>query len=200
MQIVGVTGGIGSGKSTVSRIFNVLGIPVYDADSRAKQLMEENDVIKNQIIALFGNTAYVSGKLNRSVISGIVFHDTEKLKQLNAIVHPVTIADAKSWMAKQNSPYVIKEAALIFESGSDQELDGVIGITAPEKLRIQRVMQRDHVSPEQVESRMNRQMDETQKMKLCRWHIDNDEQKPLIEQVLKLHQELKALAKTNVNK
>jgi len=186
---IGITGGIGSGKSTVTHIFEVLGIPVYDADSRAKQLMEENDSLKEKIIKTFGNEAYLKGKLNRAHLATIVFQTPEKLQVLNHIVHPVTIADANEWMQKQKSPYCIKEAALIFESGSDTDLNGVIGVTASEELRIKRVMQRDGSSESEVRSRMNRQMDETEKMKRCNWVIQNDGSTSLIEQVLNLHQQ-----------
>lgn len=189
MLKIGITGGIGSGKSTVSRIFEVLGIPVYDADSNAKKLMEENSFLKEKIISLFGIEAYSSGKLNRAHLANLVFKNPEKIQQLNELVHPVTIADANDWFQKQNSPYCIKEAALIFESGANKALDGVIGVTAPESLRIQRVINRDGITESEIKDRMKRQMNEPEKMKRCNWVIQNDEANSLIEQVLKLHHE-----------
>ena len=187
---VGITGGIGSGKSTVSRIFEVLGIPVYYADAAARRLMNEDASLREAIVQEFGPDAYQGHELNRAFIANVVFNNTEKLARLNAITHPATIRDAEIWMQRQKTRYVLKEAALIFESGSAAGLDYVIGVFAPEALRIQRVMQRDGISREQVKQRMDRQIEETVKMKLCDFVIRNDEQEMLIPQVLKLHQHL----------
>lgn len=186
MLRIGLTGGIGSGKSTVARIFEVLGIPVYYSDDTAKMLMAENDDIKQQIIAAFGAGSYSDGRLNRGHLSALVFNNPEKLARLNAIVHPVTIQHAHEWMNKQNAPYVIKEAALIFESGSQKNLDTVIGVYAPEALRIKRIMQRDTIPEEGIRLRMQHQMKEEEKMKLCEYVILNDEKNLLLEQVLEL--------------
>ena len=188
MLKVGLTGGIGSGKSTVARIFNVLGIPVYSADDAAKRLMAENDELKYNIIRSFGTESYVNGELNRKYLSAQVFNDSRKIELLNSFVHPATIQDAKQWMGKQHAPYIIKEAALIFESGSNQFLDYVIGVQSPTELRIERAMKRDNISREQVEARMKLQMDEEEKMKKCNFLIVNDEQQRLIPQVLLLHE------------
>jgi dephospho-CoA kinase len=189
MLRVGITGGIGSGKSTVSKIFEVLGIPVYYADDASKRLMNEDEGLKEKLQSIFGNETYVDGQLNRAYLSSIVFNNPDKLAQLNSIVHPATIKDAADWMQRQTTPYAIKEAALIFESGSQEHLDKVIGVYAPAAIRIHRVMQRDNVTREEVLSRMNKQLDETIKMKLCDYVITNDEQELLIPQVIKLHQE-----------
>ena len=188
MLRIGLTGGIGSGKSTVARIFEVLGIPVYDADSASKKLMAENEELKNKIKNFFGKETYQNNILNRKYLAEQVFIDREKLALLNSIVHPATIKDAEEWMKKQNAPYLIKEAALIFESGSQKHLDFVIGVKAPMSLRLQRTMQRDHVSAAQVKGRMDMQMDEEEKMRLCDYVIINDEQQMLIPQVLELHE------------
>ena len=188
MLRIGLTGGIGSGKSTVARIFEVLGIPVYDADSASKRLMIEDEDLRNNIQNSFGLVSYLDGKLNRKYLAEVVFKDPEKLSLLNSFVHPATIKDAKQWMEKQNSPYLIKEAALIFESGSDKDLDFVIGVRSPVTLRIQRIMQRDSVSEEQVKARISNQMDEEEKLRLCKYVIVNDEQQLLIPQVLELHE------------
>ena len=196
MLKIGITGGIGSGKSTVAKLFEVLGIPVYYADDAAKQLMNENDALKQQVQKEFGKEAYTNGKLNRKYIADIVFSNPEKLELLNSLVHPATLKDADEWMNKQTTPYTIKEAALIFESGAEKYLDKVIGVYAPSPLRIQRVMQRDGISEAAVLTRLNKQMDEDKKMRLCDYVINNDEQELLIPQVLKIHEVLKAEAES----
>jgi dephospho-CoA kinase len=188
MLRVGITGGIGSGKSTVSKIFEVLGIPVYYADDASKRLMNEDEHLKEKLQSIFGKETYTNGQLNRAYLSSIVFNNPEKLLLLNSIVHPATIKDAEQWMLKQTTPYTIKEAALIFESGSQEHLDKVIGVYAPAAVRIQRVMKRDNVTRDEVMSRMNKQIDEDMKMRLCDYVITNDEQELLIPQVMKLHE------------
>lgn len=187
---VGLTGGIGSGKTTVAKIFELLGIPVYYADDAAKRLMNENQELREAIQKTFGPDSYAGGTLNRAYLSGIVFRNPAKLQALNALVHPVTIADAETWMRKQQSPYAIKEAALIFESGSDAQLDAVIGVYAPTDLRIRRTMERDGASHEQVLARINRQMNEEEKMARCTYVLQNNETELLIPQVLELHGQL----------
>jgi dephospho-CoA kinase len=191
---IGITGGIGSGKSTVARIFNTLGIPVYDSDEASKRLMAEDEELKKNITRHFGESSYINGELNRKYLSEQVFNDPQKLEFLNSLVHPPTIQDADRWMQKQNTSYAIKEAALIFESGSHKQLDYVIGVKAPAELRIRRTMQRNHITREQVLARMSRQMDEEEKMNLCDFIIVNDEQQMLIPQVLALHSRLLSLA------
>lgn len=188
--IIGLTGGIGSGKSAVAKIFATLGVPVLDADATAKQIMHNDPSVKEALIELFGKEVYVNGQINRALVSSIVFGDAFKLAQLNAIVHPVAIQFAKDWAAKQTAPYVIKEAALFFESGSAEGIYKMIGVTSPKHLRIQRVMQRDHISREEVLKRMEHQLDDSLKMKLCDWVIQNDDQHLLIPQVLAIHQSL----------
>lgn len=188
MLKIGITGGIGSGKSTVAKMFETLGIPVYHADDAAKRLMNEDKALAEKIVQKFGNDAYINGKLNRPFLSSIVFKDPAKLAILNAIVHPATIEDADRWMKQQTTPYALKEAALIFESGSQAYLDKVIGVYAPAAVRIQRVMQRDGITAEEVKIRMNKQIDEEIKMRLCDHIITNDETTLVIPQVLKLHQ------------
>ena len=189
MLKIGLTGGIGSGKSTVARIFEVLGIPVYYADGAAKKLMAENEELKASIINAFGKDAYANGNLNREYIAGQVFNNDKKIELLNSLVHPATIKDAAEWIKIQKAPYVIKEAALIFESGSNKDLDYVIGVRSPLALRIQRAMDRDNISADNVKARMDKQMDEELKLRLCDYVIVNDEQEMLIPQVLALHEE-----------
>jgi dephospho-CoA kinase len=193
MLRVGLTGGIGSGKSTVAKVFEVLGIPVYYADEAARKIINEDDALKLQIIAHFGEQAYTEGKLNRGYIAGTVFGDARKLDALNAITHPAVIQHSESWMSKQSGPYAIREAALIFESGIDKYLDQVIGVSCPEWLRIERTTQRDQISPEEVLKRIRSQMDETEKMQRCDFIIDNDGSQMLIPQVLRLHEQLLSL-------
>jgi len=183
---VGITGGIGSGKSTVAKIFGLLGIPVLYADDAAKKLMNEDEHLKAKIISAFGINSYNNGTLNRPFIAAKVFNNPAQLTLLNSIVHPATIADADKWMQKQTTPYAIKEAALLFESGAEKWLDKVIGVYAPAPLRIQRVMQRDGITAAEVTARLNKQMDEEEKMGLCDYIVKNDEQELLIPQVLKL--------------
>lgn len=190
MLKVGLTGGIGAGKSTVAHIFEVLGIPVYHADQEAKRLMQTNPVLIEKIRMAFSDKAYVKGILDRKFLSSVVFNDKQQLELLNSIVHPFTIQDGKEWMKKQTSLYAIKEAALIFESGSQGEFDSIIGVFAPTTLRIHRTIQRDQVEREKVMHRMEKQLDENIKMKLCDHVLINNEQSLLIPQVIDLHQKL----------
>jgi dephospho-CoA kinase len=190
MLKVGLTGGIGSGKSTVAKIFAALGIPVYYADKRAKELMSTEPELIKEIISNFSENAYSQGKLDSTFLAGEVFQNKEKLSLLNSIVHPFTIADAKKWMENQSSAYAIKEAALIFESGSQGEFDCIIGVEAPQSLRILRTMKRDQVEREKVLERINNQLEESIKMKLCDYVIINDDQSMIIPQVLAIHEML----------
>jgi dephospho-CoA kinase len=190
MLKIGLTGGIGSGKSVVAGIFKVLDVPVFDADSSAKQIMEKDEQLILSIKKLFGEDSYKNKKPDRQFIASIVFRDPGKLKQLNALVHPATIAAADKWMNEQVTAYAVKEAAILFEAGSAANLDFVIGVYAPESLRIKRVMDRDHLTHEQVLARMKRQMNEEEKMKLCDFVVINDEQQLLIPQVVQLHEKL----------
>lgn len=187
MKRIGLTGGIGSGKSTVAAVFELLGIPVYYADDASRRLMNEDAALKNKIINAFGEKSYTGNLLDKKFIAATVFNNPEKLKLLNSLVHPATIKDASEWMAKQQSPYVIKEAALIFESGADKDLDFVIGVSAPLELRIKRAMNRDHSKYGEVIARISRQMNEDEKLRLCKYVIVNDEQQMILPQVLSLH-------------
>lgn len=194
MLKIGLTGGIGSGKSTVAKIFETLGIPVYYADAEAKRLMNSSETLKKVIRQNFGEATYENDQLNRKYLAGIVFNDPEKLELLNALIHPVTINDAEQWMQQQSAPYSIKEAALLFESGAAENLDFIVGVYAPQALRIKRVMKRDGLTTDEIMKRINRQVNEEMKMKLCDFVITNNEQELLIPQVLKLHQHFSGLS------
>lgn len=196
MYIIGITGGIGSGKSTVARIFGLLGIPVYSADDAAKEIMVKDPLLVEQIREHFGPEAYLAdGSLHRKYISNIVFNDKEQLAVLNSLVHPATIRDSEAWAARQQTPYVIKEAALMFETESFHYVDKVICVFAPEALRIHRVMKRDNVTRNDVIARMHKQIDDRIKMKLADYVVHNDEQQMVIPQVLALHQQFMATVK-----
>lgn len=196
---VGITGGMGSGKSTVAAVFASMGIPVYQADDAAKRLMNEDPAIAAALKTAFGEASFANGMLNRSYLAAEVFSSKEKLALLNSIVHPATIADGESWMADQTTTYAIKEAAIIFESGSQRYLDYIIGVYAPATLRIHRSMKRDKLSKEEVNARMDRQMDDAIKMKLCDTVIINDDQQAIIPQVMKIHAQLLLLAAEKQN-
>ena len=191
---VGLTGGIGSGKTTVAKIFETLGVPVYYADDATKKLMNTNGKLKASIIQHFGEDSYKNGELDRKYLASIVFNEKEKLDLLNSLTHPVTIQDAVDWMNKQRSPYIIKEAALLFESGAAEKLDYVIGVYAPQPVRVKRVMSRDKLTAEEVLKRISRQMDEEMKMKLCNFVITNDEYHLVIPQVLELDKKFRESA------
>ncbi len=190
---VGITGGIGSGKTTVCSIFETLGIPVYYADDRAKWLMIHNLVVKKGIIQLFGEAAYtVDGALNRKYIADIAFQNPGKLGELNKVVHPAVFKDGENWHRKQiYVPYTLKEAALLFESGSYIQMDKIITVTAPLEIRIQRVIERDQTDREKVLARIQQQMPQEEKAERSQYIIVNDGQHSLIQQVLNIHKKLR---------
>jgi dephospho-CoA kinase len=193
MLKIGLTGGIGTGKTTVAKIFKILGIPVFDADIAAKDLMNNDEELKQKIREDFGDESYENGVLNRSYLAEIVFNDRYKLEKLNALVHPVAIQSGIDWAAKQNAKYIIKESALMFEAGSAFNLDYVIGVFAPVDLRISRVMHRDGITNEQVEARMKNQIDEKVKVKLCDFVINNNENDFLTSQIISIHKKISSL-------
>lgn len=190
MKKIGLTGGIGSGKSTIAEIFKILNVPVYNSDERAKALMNENPQLIEEIMQIFGNEIYQNGELNRAELGAIVFKNPELLKQLNAAVHPAVGRDFNAWCAKQNTHYVIKEAAIIFETGIEKSLDGVIAVTATEALRLKRVMQRPGMTESLVKERMNNQLPSEVLENRANWIIKNDESELVIQQVLRIHEEL----------
>jgi dephospho-CoA kinase len=189
---VGITGGIGSGKSVVCRIFKTLGIAIYDADSRAKELMTTDGILIHEIKKEFGNLSYhPDGKLDRSFLARMVFQDDARLKKLNELVHPRVAIDYQHWVEDQKSPYVIREAALLYETGADKLVDFMMVVSAPESVRIARVLKRDvHRTEADVKAIMARQMPEEEKIKRADAVIVNDERQALLPQVLKLHERL----------
>ncbi|MEJ6614424.1 MAG: dephospho-CoA kinase [Saprospiraceae bacterium] len=188
---VGLTGGIGSGKTTVAKLFEKKGIPVYYADTKAKHLMTYDKLLKFQIIKAFGKDVYHSnGRLNRKALASIIFNDKSKLTLINNLVHPAIAADGKAWYQAQNTMYAIKEAALMIESGSHQDLDVLVVVTADIKERIRRVQKRDHVSMKTVEERINNQLSDAERLAHADYIIDNNDFGKIEEQVDALHEEL----------
>ena len=194
MIIVGLTGGIGSGKSTVAKMFRELKVPVYDSDEEAKKLMVSSKKVKKSILELLGKGAYKDDVLDRELIAGKVFKDPELLQQLNAIVHPAVRAHFLKWVQKKAVPYVIQETALIFENGVQDKYDYTLLITSPKEIRLQRVMDRDGVSEQQVLERMKNQIADDEKMHLADFFIENVDLETTRQKVKDLHAKLLALS------
>ena len=196
---IGITGGIGSGKSLICKIFSILGVPIYDADSAARTLMTTDSILINQVKREFGDSSYeLDGSLNREYLSREVFNDAIKLKKLNQLVHPRVAVDSESWIERNKTrPYVVKEAALLFESDANKLLDKIIVVTAPERLRVQRVLDRDETRTEEdVVKIIHNQMSEEEKIAKADFVIRNDETELVVPQVLKLHERFIAFAAT----
>lgn len=197
MYKVGITGGIGSGKTTICKVFEVLGIPVFYADTEAKNIMIRDELLIEGIKSTFGKESYFEdGKLNNKHIAGIVFNNEAELEKLNALVHPAVFRAFDNWEEQINPsvPYTLKEAALLFESGSYKMCDTNILVTAPMDIKINRVMQRDNVTAEQVKARMDKQLSDDEKAKLANHFIINDEAHSIIVQVLALHKQFLEIA------
>lgn len=190
MEVIGLTGGIGSGKTTIAKMFESLNIPVYYADIEAKKLMNTSNNIKIKLIDLFGDETFIDESLNRSYIANIVFKDKEKLQKLNAIVHPEVERHFHNWIKNQNSKYVIQENAIIFENENQSKFDKMITVTASKDLRVSRVMQRDAVSESMVLDRMKNQLKDSYKINNSDFVIYNTDLKQSKDQVLKIHKDL----------
>jgi dephospho-CoA kinase len=191
MLRLGVTGGIGSGKSTVCQIFETLGVPVYNADARAKYLVAHDQHLQADLISAFGDQTFINGEYNRAYIAGIVFADKFQLEKLNAIIHPHVLADWDGFCSQyKDLPYVVKEAAIMLETDSKNSIDKVALVYAPEELRLQRVIQRDQSYAAVVKARMAMQMPAEEKLQLADFVIYNDQKHSLLEQVLALHRHL----------
>lgn len=187
MKIIGLTGGIGSGKTTVAQLFSELGVPIYIADTEAKKLMDSSKVIRRKLVALLGEDAYSGIKLNRKFVADKIFNDKFLLDAVNAVIHPKVAAHFKKWVSKQKATYVIKEAAILFENGSYKNCDMVILVTAPKQMRINRVMARDNTSKAEIEQRMNNQWSDEKKLKLADIIIENIDLKTTKNKVEAIH-------------
>lgn len=188
MMKIGLTGGIGAGKSLVASIFKVLGIPVYEADKKARGLMLKDRQLKQEIKNLLGDKSYFkNGRPDRKFIAGIVFADKQKLKALNALIHPAVKRDFLEWANNQNSPYVIEESALIYEIGNEKYFNRMIVVVARDDIRIKRVIERDEVTEEQVRRRMKQQWPQSKKQDQADFVIENNGDKSLIRQVMDIH-------------
>ena len=192
MKIVGLTGGIGSGKTLVANMFSGLGIPVYDSDLEAKYLMNSSENLREAIIDLLGAQAYENDKLNRTYIANKVFDNSDLLESLNALVHPAVREHFLDWAENQQSPYVIQETALIFENNAQDRYDYVILVTAPEELRIERVMKRDGQSKEMIKARIDNQLDDEQKIAKSDFVINNIAKEDTHESVFQIHKAIMA--------
>ena len=190
MKVVGLTGGMGSGKTTVAKMFKDLGVPVYIADVEARNLTNRSKVIKRNFIKLFGESCYRDGVLDRKYVAEKVFNDAELLKKLNAIIHPKVAAHFKRWLKKQKAAYCIKEAAILFENGGHEQCDLTILVVSPEKERIRRVIARDHISEKAVLDRIKNQWSDEEKSKLADIIIDNIDLISTQNQVIKIHESL----------
>lgn len=189
-KTVGITGGIGSGKSVVARILHEMGYPVYSSDQRAKDLMHEDLALVEGLKRLFGEEAYVNRELNRAYIAAQIFKDESKRIAMNNLVHPAVRKDFKEWVERQHSQLVFQESALLFETGNYRSFDAVFLVSAPEEIRMKRVKERDHLSDEQVILRFKAQMPEEEKRKLTKYVVDNSGNEFLIPQILKLIKEI----------
>lgn len=188
---VGITGGIGSGKSLVCSVFSMLGAPIYNADARAKELMHSNDKIREGVIDNFGKKAFhPDGTIDNKYLANIVFNNPQKLKILNSIIHPVVVADSRQWFEEQTAKYAIKEAALLYEVGAEKYLDFIIVVYAPIKLRLKRVHKRDRQSYREIRRRMENQMQDRIKVKKADFVIRNDGKHSILAQSLSIHHKL----------
>lgn len=199
MLRVGITGGIGSGKTTVCRVFETFGVPVYYADAEAKKLYAENSALKNRLVAVFGPAIISQGAVNTARLAEIAFASPENIAQINAIVHPYVFEHYENWCGEHNNhPYTLKEAAILFESGSYKRVQKTIGVIAPESERVSRVMLRDGCSKEEVIKRMSRQMPQDALASRCDFLIQNDNQQSIVTQVLDIHKKLLDLSEDSI--
>ena len=199
MIVIGLTGGIGSGKTTVASFFEALGVPVYIADVEAKLLMNRSKVIRRKLIALFGEEAYTKNGLNKPFIASKIFNDKMYLKEMNAIVHPKVASHFRRWLKKQKSDYIIKEAAIIFEQGKENQYDFIITVTASLEERIKRVMKRDDKSKSKIEAVIKNQMSDKEKIEKSHFVIVNDDIKYTEKQVLEIHKSILQTIKKSKN-
>ena len=183
MKRIGITGGIGAGKSLVAEIIKAMGFPVYNSDERAKELTESNPKIKEGLIHLFGEEIYQNDTLNKFALAQAIFSDDSQREKVNALIHPIVREDYNLWALAQNNSLVFNESAILFETGSFKNFDAIILVYAPKELRIKRIMKRDNCSENEVLKRMNSQFSDEEKYQLTEFRVLNDEQTPLLVQV-----------------
>lgn len=189
-MIVGLTGGIGSGKSTVAKIFEFLGVPVYEADVASKSIIDTDKELQSELVSLLGDEILSDGKIVRPKMAELIFGDKDLLEQANALIHPAVARHFTNWYTAQNSPYVIKEAAILFESGSYKACDKIVVVAAPKEMRIERVMSRSKMTREEVEARMNNQWPQEQKLEKADYIVNNDFTESVIKQVISIHENI----------
>jgi dephospho-CoA kinase len=192
---LGVTGGIGSGKSTVCKVFSTLGISVFSSDPEAQKIMNTDSEIIKKINSIAGRNMYPGGTLDRQALAAIIFNNKQLLEEVNSIVHPAVAVLFKQWMLNQSSPYVIMESAILFESGASKNVDRIATVVAPEEERISRVMERNHLTREQVMERIRNQMNDESRIRLSHYVIDNSENEMIIPSILKIHEDLLSFIK-----
>jgi dephospho-CoA kinase len=193
---LGITGGIGSGKTSVCRVFEVLNVPVFSADRSARQIMESDELIKDGINAIAGKDLYPDNKLDRMELASLIFTNEVLLKKINGLVHPVVFEYFRKWITEQTTPYVIMEAAILFEIGASKVVDRIATVVAPVEERIERIMLRNKLTREQIIERMNNQMDDADRMKLSDYIINNAENDMIIPTILKIHDDILTYLKT----
>lgn len=194
---LGVTGGIGSGKTSVCRVFDVLRVPVFSADREANEILERDSEVKKQIKIITGRDLYTHGSLDRMALANIIFNDNALLKKVNSLVHPVVFEHFRKWTREQEARYVIMEAAILFESGAFKFVDRVATVVAPVEQRVERVIHRNKLTEEQVNERINNQMDDETRMRLSDYIIYNSENDMIIPAILKIHDDILNFIKTN---
>jgi dephospho-CoA kinase len=187
---LGVTGGIGSGKTSVCRVFTVLGIPVFSTDPEAKKIMENDESVVRRINSIAGRNLYINGKLNRSELASLIFNDNNLLHKVNSLIHPIVFQHFGLWEAEQDAPYVIMEAAVLFESGGSKLVDRIATVVAPLEERVARVIQRNSLSREQVMERMQNQIDDEVRIRQSDYVINNSENDMIIPAILKIHDDI----------
>jgi len=190
MKTIGLTGGIGSGKSVVAKVFATLNVPIYNSDIEAKKRMNSSSEIKEKLILEFGSEVYLNNTLNRKFLANIIFNDKQKLEFVNSVVHPVVINHFNEWVSQQKSIYVIKENAILFESGMYKNVDFIITVTAPEEIRIERVMKRDSSTYEEVKSRISNQISDKEKINKSDFVIFNDDKELILPQIITIHKKM----------
>jgi len=187
---LGITGGIGSGKTSVCRVFNILGIPVFSADPEARVIMDSNESIIQGINSIVGKDLYLNGSLDRMELANLIFNDNKLLEKINSLVHPIVFENFRKWEIKQSAPYVIMEAAILYESGASKLVDKILTVVAPIEERVDRVMRRNGITREQVMERIRNQADDTYRIKLSDYVINNSENDMIIPSILKIHEEI----------